>query len=68
MRFSDLDGKTVGVWGLGRETRSFARQLTERLPRARLTVVVREDLSESASEPWLGGRGDRRPRGCRSPP
>ncbi len=52
MRFSDLDGKTVGVWGLGREARSLARQLTERLPRARLTVVVREDLSESASEPW----------------
>ncbi len=52
MRFSDLDGKTVGVWGLGREARSLARQLTERVPRARLKVVVREDPSESAGEPW----------------
>ena len=51
MRFSDLDGKRVGVWGLGRETRSLARQLTERLPRARLAVVVREDPTEPAPEP-----------------
>jgi len=55
MRFSDLDGKRVGVWGLGRETRSFARQLTERLPRAPLAVVVREDSSDTATEPqWEG--------------
>ncbi len=55
MRFSDLDGKRVGVWGLGRETRSLAHQLTERLPRARLTVVVREDLAQTASEQWWDG-------------
>ncbi|HUA03455.1 MAG TPA: UDP-N-acetylmuramoyl-L-alanine--D-glutamate ligase [Solirubrobacteraceae bacterium] len=55
MRFSELDGKRVGVWGLGRETRSLARQLTERLPRARLAVVVREDPSEKATESdWAG--------------
>ncbi len=55
MRFSDLDGKRVGVWGLGRETRSLARQLTERLPRARLTVVVGEDVTEIATERWWEG-------------
>jgi UDP-N-acetylmuramoyl-L-alanine---L-glutamate ligase len=55
MRFSDLDGRKVGVWGLGRETRSFARQLTERLPRARLTVVVREDPTETAADSGWDG-------------
>jgi UDP-N-acetylmuramoyl-L-alanine---L-glutamate ligase len=55
MRFSDLDGKRVGAWGLGRETRSLARQLSERLPRARLAVVVREDSTETVSGPdWDG--------------
>jgi UDP-N-acetylmuramoylalanine-D-glutamate ligase len=40
MRFSELDGRTVGVWGAGREIRSFARHLRERLPSASLAVVV----------------------------
>jgi UDP-N-acetylmuramoylalanine--D-glutamate ligase len=42
VRFSQLDGLTVGVWGAGLETRSFARHLRERLPRARIAVVVLE--------------------------
>src|SRR3954471_17281396 len=42
MRFSALDGLTIGVWGAGLETRSFARKLRERLPRARIAVVVLE--------------------------
>src|SRR6478735_5033963 len=42
MRFSALDGLTIGVWGAGIETRSFARMLRERLPRARIAVVVLE--------------------------
>jgi len=40
VRFSELDGATVGVWGAGREIRSFARQLTRRLPSARIAVAV----------------------------
>lgn len=40
MRFSELDGAAVGVWGAGRETRSFAAQLARRLPSARLAVVA----------------------------
>ncbi|MGA2320498.1 MAG: UDP-N-acetylmuramoyl-L-alanine--D-glutamate ligase [Solirubrobacteraceae bacterium] len=40
MRFSELDGASVGVWGAGREIRSFAEQLRRRLPAARITVAA----------------------------
>lgn len=40
MRFSELDGASVGVWGVGREIRSFAAQLARRLPSARIAVVA----------------------------
>src|SRR5689334_14892525 len=50
MRFSALDGLTIGVWGAGLETRSFARHVAERLPRARIAVVV---LEEAADAPEL---------------
>ncbi len=40
MRFSQLEGATVGVWGAGREVGSFARQLRRRLPRARIAVAA----------------------------
>lgn len=43
MRFSALDGRAVGVWGLGREIRSFARHVADRLPAARIAVVVLDD-------------------------
>lgn len=39
MRFSDLEGKSIGVWGAGREIRSFASQL-HRLPAARISVIA----------------------------
>lgn len=42
MRFSELDGLKVGIWGAGVETRSFARTLREVLPGARIAVVVLE--------------------------
>lgn len=48
MRFSELDGLSIGVWGLGREIRSLAAQVSTRLPAARITVVVSEDPSEDA--------------------
>lgn len=47
MRFSALDGLTVGVWGAGLETRSFARHLRERLPGARIAVVVLEQPADA---------------------
>lgn len=52
MRFSALDGLTIGVWGAGLETRSFARHVADKLPRARIGVVV---LEEPADAPELTG-------------
>lgn len=40
MRFSDLDGARVGVWGAGREITSFARQLKLRGQGARIAVAA----------------------------
>jgi UDP-N-acetylmuramoylalanine--D-glutamate ligase len=40
MRFSELDGKQIGIWGLGRETRSLIDQLGRRLPGASVAVVA----------------------------
>lgn len=42
MRFSEVDGKTIGVWGLGRETRSFLEHLSRVFPTTRARVIVRE--------------------------
>src|SRR5918995_8725 len=50
MRFSALDGLRIGVWGAGLETRSFARHVASKLPRARITTVV---LDEPADAPEL---------------
>lgn len=47
MRFSALDGLTIGVWGAGLETRSFARHVAQRLPDARIAVVVLEEPAEA---------------------
>jgi UDP-N-acetylmuramoylalanine--D-glutamate ligase len=40
VRFSELDGASVGVWGAGREIRSFADQLARRLPSARIVLAA----------------------------
>jgi UDP-N-acetylmuramoylalanine--D-glutamate ligase len=40
MRFSELEGATVGVWGAGREISSFAVQLARRLPSAQILVAA----------------------------
>lgn len=43
MRFSELDGARIGVWGAGREVGSFADQLARRLPSARIVVAAFDD-------------------------
>jgi UDP-N-acetylmuramoylalanine--D-glutamate ligase len=43
VRFSELDGARIGVWGAGREIASFARQLARRLPAARIAVAAFEE-------------------------
>ena len=40
MRFSELEGAKVGIWGAGREVGSFAEQLARRLPTARIVAVA----------------------------
>ena len=40
VRFSELDGARVGVWGAGREISSFADQLARRLPAARIVLAA----------------------------
>jgi UDP-N-acetylmuramoylalanine--D-glutamate ligase len=61
VRFSDLDGATVGVWGAGREIRSLARQLARRLPSARIAVAVFDgeppaDVHEALAAPGAAAR------------
>lgn len=58
MRFSELDGATVGVWGAGREIRSLADQLARRLPSARIAVAAfdappAEDIRATLRSPEL---------------
>ncbi|HEY4895794.1 MAG TPA: UDP-N-acetylmuramoyl-L-alanine--D-glutamate ligase [Solirubrobacteraceae bacterium] len=40
VRFSELDGAAVGVWGAGREITSFADQLARRMPGASIVAAV----------------------------
>jgi UDP-N-acetylmuramoyl-L-alanine---L-glutamate ligase len=40
VRFSELEGAGIGVWGAGREIGSFADQLARRLPSARIVVAA----------------------------
>ncbi len=40
MRFSELEGRRVGVWGAGREIASLAEQIARRLPAARIAVAA----------------------------
>jgi UDP-N-acetylmuramoyl-L-alanine---L-glutamate ligase len=40
VRFSELDGKRIGVWGAGREIRSFAEQLHRGVPSAHIVAAA----------------------------
>jgi UDP-N-acetylmuramoyl-L-alanine---L-glutamate ligase len=40
VRFSELEGARIGVWGAGREIASFAAQAARRLPRAEIAVAA----------------------------
>lgn len=67
MRFSELEGTRIGVWGAGREIVSFADQLSRRLPSARIVVAafdadppvdVRESLKAPAARIVTAGDDD----------
>lgn len=56
MRFSELEGARVGVWGAGREVSSFAAQLAKRIPSAQIAVAVfdespAQDVGETLHAP-----------------
>jgi UDP-N-acetylmuramoyl-L-alanine---L-glutamate ligase len=69
VRFSELEGARIGVWGAGREIASFAEQLARRVPSARIAVAafdadpgadVREILRAPAARIVIGeADGDR---------
>jgi UDP-N-acetylmuramoylalanine--D-glutamate ligase len=65
VRFSELDGANVGVWGAGREVRSFAAQLARRLPAASIRaavfdVIPQDDVRRALKAPQarIVGAGD----------
>lgn len=49
MRFSELEGKRIAVWGAGLETRSFGRQLAAHLPGARILWLIVENDEPGAT-------------------
>ncbi len=58
MRFSELDGARIGVWGAGREITSLAGQLARRLPAARIAVAAFDeqpsaDIAAALQSPGL---------------
>jgi UDP-N-acetylmuramoylalanine--D-glutamate ligase len=58
MRFSELDGARVGVWGAGRETRSLAAQLSRRLPSAQIAAIALD--APRAGGSWQAAAQDAR--------
>jgi len=50
VKFSELEGRTVAVWGLGRETLAFRDQLAQRLPSARINAVIDDDTPAAQAE------------------
>jgi UDP-N-acetylmuramoyl-L-alanine---L-glutamate ligase len=59
LRFSELDGASVGVWGAGREISSFAAQLAHHLPLARIAVVALDADPDGDVRTTLGVSGAR---------
>lgn len=57
MRFSQLEGAVIGVWGAGREIRSLARQLGRRLPAARIAVAAFDEPPADGAFAGAGGAG-----------
>jgi UDP-N-acetylmuramoylalanine--D-glutamate ligase len=59
VRFSELDGAPIGVWGAGREIGSFARQLARRLPAARIVAAAFDSPPGAAERDALGSPSPR---------
>src|SRR5579875_320606 len=46
VKFSELDGSRIVLWGLARETRALREQLTRRLPRAAISAIIDDGTPE----------------------
>ncbi|HET9093808.1 MAG TPA: Mur ligase family protein [Solirubrobacteraceae bacterium] len=55
MKFSELDGRRIVLWGLGRETLVFRRELGRRLPGARISAVVNDSTPAPEIRAALAG-------------
>ncbi|WP_249020626.1 UDP-N-acetylmuramoyl-L-alanine--D-glutamate ligase [Conexibacter sp. S30A1] len=53
MKFSELDGRRVALWGLGRETRALRDQLAARLPATVISAVIDEDTPQEEARAAL---------------
>jgi UDP-N-acetylmuramoylalanine--D-glutamate ligase len=58
VRFSELEGARIGVWGAGREISSFAAQAGRRLPRASIVVAAFDEEPPAARVASLLGTRD----------
>jgi UDP-N-acetylmuramoylalanine--D-glutamate ligase len=59
VRFSELEGARIGVWGAGREIVSFAAQVRQRLPAARIAVAAFDEAPGLDVADVLGSPGVR---------
>jgi UDP-N-acetylmuramoyl-L-alanine---L-glutamate ligase len=73
VRFSELEGARIGVWGAGREIASFVAQAAGRLPSARIEVAAFDEapgeqalvaLGDSGARVVVGGRALEALSGC----
>jgi UDP-N-acetylmuramoyl-L-alanine---L-glutamate ligase len=53
VRFSELDGKSIALWGLGRETTVLQAQLERRLPSAEIVAVIDERTPQADARALL---------------
>ncbi|HWE59052.1 MAG TPA: Mur ligase family protein [Solirubrobacteraceae bacterium] len=55
MKFSELDGRQIALWGLGRETSAFRTELQRRLPAAAISAVIDDATPEDEARKALAG-------------
>lgn len=53
MKFSELDGRRVALWGVGRETSALRSQLESRLPGATITATIDDATPETEARAVL---------------
>jgi UDP-N-acetylmuramoyl-L-alanine---L-glutamate ligase len=54
VKFSELDGKRIALWGIGRETNAFVAQLAQRLPDTTLSGTIDDSTPADVARALLG--------------